>query len=168
MLDSLTLQHVLVNGTLISILLSIIILTSLMYNARLWLQDYPKPMRDKVPPLSAAEKRQRAILAVIVMGVLFGGTLLATLQLRAAQAGSLTFGVAYLYSFLLLLVFNLFDALVLDLLIIAWLQPKFVVLPGTEGMEYLFRDYRKHVGDFLKGMVFCVVASVPFAVIAIL
>jgi hypothetical protein len=35
-------------------------------------------------------------------------------------------------------------------------------------MEYLFRDYRKHLTDFLKGMVFCVVASLPFAIIAVI
>ena len=58
--------------------------------------------------------------------------------------------------------------LVLDLFILTLLKPKFVILPGAEGMEYLFNDYRKQLIDFLKGMVFSAVVSLPFAVIAVL
>src|SRR5215831_14375076 len=118
MLDSSVLQRSLIEGTILSVVLGVIVLGSLMYNARLWLQDYPKPIRDKVPPLSTTEKRQRAVLATAIMIILFGGILLATLQLRADQAGTITFGTAYLHIFLILMLFNLFDAVVLDLFII--------------------------------------------------
>jgi hypothetical protein len=168
MLDSLSLLRTLQNSILLSLALGMIILGSLMYNARLWLQDYPKPIRDKVPPLSRAEKRDRIIVAVLVMGLLFGGVILEVLQLRTAQPGAISFGVAYLHIFLMLAIFNLFDALVLDLFIITLLKPRFVILPGAEGMEYLFNDYHKHLTDFLKGIVFCLVASLPFALIAAL
>ena len=168
MLDSLALQHILIDGTVLSLVLGVIIFGSLMYNARLWLQDYPKPIQDKVPPLSDIEKRERVIISVAVIGVLVGGLLLEVGRLRTYPAGSLTFGSAYLHFFLLLLIFNLFDAVVLDLLIITVLKPRFVILPGAEGMEYLFNDYRKHLTDFLKGMVFCIVASLPFAAIAVI
>lgn len=168
MLDSSVLQHILINGILLSLVLGVIVVGSLMYNARLWLQDYPKPIRDKVPPLSATEKRERAILSLVLIGVLFGGLLLTTLQLKIYQAGALSFGAAYLYLFLMLVIFNVFDAVVLDLFLITLLKPKFVILPGAEGMEYLINDYRKHLADFLKGMVFCTVVSLPFAVIATL
>jgi hypothetical protein len=168
MLDSLALQRILINGTVLSLVLGVIILASLKYNARLWLQDYPKPIRDKVPPLSATEKRERAVVAVVVIGILLGGAVLQIAQLRASPAGTITFGAAYLSIFLVLAMFNLFDALVLDLIILTLFTPRFVILPGAEGMEYLFHDYRKHLTDFLKGMVFCAVASVPFAVIAVL
>ena len=40
---------------------------------------------------------------------------------------------------------------------------------GAEGMEaYIFNDYRKQGIDFLKGMIFCVVVSLPFALIAVI
>jgi len=168
MLDSLALQRILINGSVLSLVVGVIILGSLMYNARLWLQDYPKPIRDKVPPLSPAEKRDRAIVAVLFMSVMFGGVILETLYLRTGQAGAISFGAAYLHIFLMLAILNLFDALVLDLFIITLLKPRFVILPGAEGMEYLFHDYRKHLTDFLKGMVFCAVGSLPFAIIALL
>jgi hypothetical protein len=35
-------------------------------------------------------------------------------------------------------------------------------------MEHLLFDYRKQVVDFLKGVVFSAVASLPFAVIVII
>ena len=168
MFDSLALLRTLLNSVILSLALGVIIMGSLMYNARLWLQDYPKPIRDKVPPLSPAEKRDRVILTVLVLGVLFGGVLLEALQLRTAQPGTLSFGVAYLHIFLMLSVFNLFDAPVLDLFIITLLKPRFVILPGAEGMEYLFNDYRKQLTDFLKGIVFCLIASLPFSLIAVL
>jgi hypothetical protein len=168
MLDTLALQRILMNGTVLSLVLGVIILGSLRYNARLWLQDYPKPIRDKVPPLSAVEKRERLVLGLMVMGVLFGGVFLTTLQLRTYPAGAVSFGTAYLHIFLIVAMFNLFDAVVLDLFVITLLKPRFVILPGAEGMEYLFHDYRKHLTDFLKGMAFCAIASLPFALISVL
>jgi len=166
-MDTVTLQRIVLNATLFSFVLTVLILASLRFNARLWLQDYPKAMREKVPPLSATERRQRAVLAVLMMGILFGGILLTALDLRA-QRGTMPFGIAYLHIFAMLFLFNLVDAVIIDLLIISLLKPRFVILPGTEGMEGLFNDYRKQFIDFLKGLVFCTVASVPFALIAVI
>ena len=140
----------------------------IFYNARLWLQDYPQAIRDRVPPLSPAEKRERAVVAMLFIGLLLGGLTLEALRIRAEQSDSLTFGAAYLQIFLFLFIFNLFDALVIDLFILTLFKPRFAILPGAEGMEYLFNDYRKHLGGFLKGTVFCTLASLPFALIAIL
>jgi hypothetical protein len=168
MLDSVVLQRTLLNGIILSLVLGVIVIGSMMYNARLWLQDYPKPIRDKVPPLSSTEKRHRLVLQVLLMGVLFGGIILEALQLKTDQTRVISFSAAYLNLFLMLSIFNLFDALVLDLFILTLLKPKFAILPGAEGMEYLFNDYRKQLIDFLKGVVFCAVASLPFAVIAVL
>ena len=126
MLDSLALQRILINGTVLSLVLGVIVLGSLMYKARLWLQDYPKPIRDMVPPLSATEKRERAVVALVLIGVLLSAIILETLQLRINQAGAISFGTAYLHIFLMLAIFNLFDAVVLDLFIITLITPKFV------------------------------------------
>ena len=80
----------------------------------------------------------------------------------------LSFGAAYLHMFLLLAIFNLFDALVLDLIVLTWLKPKCMILPGAEGLEHLLYDYGKQLLDFFKGIVFCAVASLPFAALAVL
>jgi hypothetical protein len=170
MLDSLQVQRTLLNAVILSLLLGNILLAALMYNARLFLHDFPKAIQEKVPPLSPGEKRDRMVLTVLFMGVLLGGLILETVQLRQGnvQPGSLSFGAAYLHVFLLLAIFNLFDALVLDLIVLTWLKPKCMIPPGAEGMEHLLYDYGKQLRDFLKGMVFCAVASLPFAAIAVL
>jgi hypothetical protein len=167
MLDSLDVQRILFNGTLFSLTLGVIIIGSLIYNPRLWLQDYPKPIRDKVPPLSSSEKRDRAIVGILFLGTMVGGLILISLQLRTSYGSALPFGTAYLHSFLIMSMFNLFDALVIDLPI-AVLKPRFVIIPGAEGMEYLLQDYRQHFVNFLKGVLFCAIFSLPFAVLAVL
>ncbi len=165
MLDSQALQHTLLNGTILSLVLGIIIMGSLRYNARLWLQDYPKPIRDAVPPLTNTEKRERLVVGIIFMSILFGMVILEAVQLRG---DGVSFGTAYLHLFTLLLMFNLFDALVLDLFILALFKPKFAIPNGAENLAYLFNDYRKHLTDFMKGVVFCAVGSLPFTLIVIL
>jgi hypothetical protein len=164
MMNTLSLNQVLLDGTILSLLTGIVVIASLRYNARLWLQDYPKPIREKVPPLNTVERRERRIVAVVMLATLIGPLVYYAFQLRANP--ELTFGTAYLHFFLVLLIFNLFDAVVIDLVYLTWMTPKYVILPGSEGMEYLFHDYRMHFVNFLKGIVFCIVFSLPFAALA--
>jgi hypothetical protein len=159
-------QTALANGSIFSVALGLVILGSLAFNARLWLNDYPKPIRERVAPLSTAEKRDRGIVSMLFLGVLVGGLLFVVAQLRTIEG--ISFGAAYLHLFVILAMFNLFDAVVIDLLVITLLKPKFVIIPGAEDLVYLFHDYRKHMTDFLKGMVFCAVASLPFALLVVL
>jgi hypothetical protein len=65
-------------------------------------------------------------------------------------------------TFVMLMVFNLVDLLVLDWLIFVTIRPRIIVLPGTEGMEG-YRDYGFHFRAFLKGVVESLVASLLVA-----
>jgi hypothetical protein len=121
-----------------------------------------------VSPLTAQEKRQQKLMMLPFLVVMLGVPLYATLQLRTANGGSISFLSAYLNVFFILQIFNLFDAVVLDLIILTFMQPKFAVLPGTEGMEYLYRDWSMHLKNYLKGIVFCAVFSLPLALVALL
>jgi len=56
------------------------------------------------------------------------------------------------------MVFNVFDLLVLDWLLFCTIQPRFMALPGTEGMA-AYGDYGFHAVGFLKGTVFSLVAG---------
>jgi hypothetical protein len=167
-MDTLSLQRILIDGSLLSLTMGIIILGSLRYNPRLWLQDYPKEIREKVPPLTAQEKRQQRLLVVPFFLVMIGIPLGSTYLLRMESGGSITFLTAYLHTFLVANFFNLFDAVVLDFLILALIQPKFAALPGTEDMGYLYRDWGMHVRNYLKGIIVCGVLSAPIAFVATL
>jgi hypothetical protein len=154
------------NGIILSLVLGNITLAALMYNSRLLPQDFPKPIQEKVPPLLSVERRYRIILTILIMSVLLSGLILETVQLRqmnAGPAGVLSFGSAYVHVFLRLASFNIYDALVLDLGILTWLKPNCIFPPGAEGVEHLLYDYGKQLRDFLKGIFFCAVVSLPFA-----
>lgn len=58
------------------------------------------------------------------------------------------------------------DLVVLDWLVFLTLQPRFVVLPGTEGMEG-YRDLQFHVRGFARASVASlVIAAINAAVLA--
>ncbi len=63
------------------------------------------------------------------------------------------------------MIFNLVDLVILDWLIFVTLQPKFTVLPGTEGLAG-YKDYAFHFKAFLRGTVLCFLASLVIAGIA--
>jgi hypothetical protein len=64
----------------------------------------------------------------------------------------------------LLLVLQAVDLVVLDWLVFVTLQPRFVVLPGTEGMAG-YRDLRFHVRGFARASVASLVIAAVFAAV---
>lgn len=165
----LSISRVLTDGVLLSLALGVIIIASLMYNPRIWLQDYPENVRKRVPPLNDAEKRAQRILMIPFLLLFLVGPYLSTTALRAEQGGVLPFTVAYLNAFLVLNIFNLFDAVVIDLLILTLMKPRFMILPGTTLADYgEMYDWGTHLRNYLKGIVFSAVLALPVALVAIL
>jgi hypothetical protein len=162
-----SIERALIDGLLLSLGLTVIIIGSMIYNARLWLNDYPREIQAKVPPLTQEEKRQRGVLALLFLILMLAIPFLSTRQLRIDNGGTLPFVTAYLHTFVILQVFNLFDAAVIDLGL-AFTQPKFMILPGTEAMGYLYRDWGMHFKNFVKGIVICAVGSLLITLVAML
>ena len=158
--------RVLIDGLILSIGISIVILGSLAYNPRLWLQDYPAEIRQRVAPLTSAEKRTRGFVGFLFLGVAVAMLVYSIVQLRAANGGSVSLLTAYLHTFGVMMIFNIWDAVVLDLILLAGIKPKFAIIPGTEDMVYLFNNWNWHFVNFLKGIGFCAVISLPFALVA--
>lgn len=165
-MNTLSLERILIDGSLLSLAMGIIIFGSLIYNARLWLQDYPADIRAKVPPNTPQEKRLQRLLMIPFLLVMVGVPVYSTYLLRQENGGTISFLSAYLNVFFVLNLFNLFDAVVIDLLIGTFMKPKFAVIPGAEGMEYLFRNWGWHLANYLKGIGFCTVFSLPLALVA--
>jgi hypothetical protein len=163
-----SLQNVLVASAVLCLGMSIVVVGSLYINPRLWLQDYPAGIRAKVPPQTAQEKRMQKFVAVPFLLLMFGIPAYATYLLRMANGGSISFLNAYLNAFFILQIANLFDAVVLDLIVLTFMQPKFATIPGAEGMEYLYRDWSMHLKNFFKGIIICAVLSLPLAAVALL
>ena len=167
-MNTLSLNRILIDGTLLSLAMSVIIYASLRYNPRLWLQDYPAEIRAKVPPLTPGEKRAQRLLIIPFLLVMIGVPIYSTYLLRLENGGIISFLSAYLNVFFVTNLFNLFDAVVIDLLIGTFMKPKFAVIPGAEGMEYVFRNWGWHLANYLKGIVFCTIFSAPLALVALL
>jgi hypothetical protein len=129
----------------------------------MWVSKYPPDIQQKYGPMSPRSARLRPYVAVLVFMTALLVPLLGLFALRAA-VGEVPFILAFAFSSVTLLVFNLFDLLLLDWLLFCTVQPKLMVLPGTQGMPG-YKDYRFHFIGFLKGLIFCVVGGFVIALL---
>lgn len=156
-----SLTRIFTDGLLMSLILTVLIMASLWFNPRLWLQDYPADVQAKVPPKTPQEKRQTVLFGVPFFIIALGAPILSTWLLHD-RTPDLTFGAAFIHAAGVFMVFNLFDALIIDGLILMVFQPQFVIIPGTEGSAG-YHDIRFQVEAFLKGCVFSVVVGLLVA-----
>lgn len=158
---TLVLRHGLVYGAILSAVMSLSFLGLAYLNPEVWTADYPPDIREKFGPMSERAKKQRRLAGVPVFLLLFGILVLSAVELARIDGGS-TFLAVFLGAFVVLLVFNVVDLLILDWLIFVTIRPEFVVLPGTEGMQG-YRDYGFHFRAFLKGVAGSLIASLIVA-----
>ena len=95
--------------------------------------------------------------------ILLGFPVAAALSAKATHQGFLEI---FLSAFGVILLSNLVDWLILDWLIICTITPKFVVLPGTEGMAG-YKNYAMHFRGFLIGTALSVVVGLIIAGIVV-
>jgi hypothetical protein len=94
---------------------------------------------------------------------LLGFPAVAALSVKAANLGILSI---FLSAFGLVILCNLVDWLLLDWLIVCTITPKFMVLPGTEGMAG-YKNYGMHFRGFLIGTVLAAVIGLLLTVILV-
>ncbi len=151
------LQHSLIYGLILSGLLVVVMLASVRWNPAIWVDDYPPDIKARFGPPDARTQRQKLVLVIPFFGALIGTLTAATMALPAAGV-TLSFGAVFACAFLVVLVFNLVDLVVVDWLIFVTWQPRLIVLPGTAGMAG-YRDYGFHFVAFLKGLMLCLFAG---------
>jgi hypothetical protein len=156
--------NALIYGAVLSVVLVIIMVTSATIAPDMWVGDYPPDIKEKYGPMSEKARKVRPYIAIVFFTAMLLFPILALFRLEAQSAVPVNLGSAFLTSFLIFLVFNLFDLLILDWLLFATLHPKTMVLPGTEGMAG-YSDYRFHFVGFLKGLGFCLFGGLLVAVI---
>jgi len=158
--------HAVAAGLVLSAVVGALLIGILRVNAEILLHDYPPDIRAAWGPMTARTRRQRipvvcgllvAIVAVIVWS-------LSTLPTIAAREFSFSTAVAYFA--VMFGTFNAFDWLVLDCGLL-YFQPRFAVLPGTEGMKG-YRDYGFHFRGFLLGIPVVAVGSVFAAAMVVI
>lgn len=143
------------------VLFVVIVLTSLAYNPRLWIQDFPEEMQAEMTPLSPGERLERVLVAGLLVGVVIGIPLLSVLRLKSMQGG-ITFRQGFVHIWLIVMAVNLVDLVLVDWVIGLWWQPEVLSTPEIEaGSQY--NTYRFHVIEHLKGTVLLTIVALVLA-----
>ena len=144
--------RMLLHGGVLSLAATLVLLASLLLRPRLLLQDYPASIQAAVPPKSAEERRMALIVGVPFLALLLLFPAWSSWTLPMPDGRLPTFGALFVNGFVVASTFNVADWLILDWLVFCTLTPRFVVIPGTEGMP-AYKDYYFHFRGFLIGTV---------------
>jgi hypothetical protein len=145
-------------GIITSILCTITILASLAHNSRIWIRSAPKAMREASSPLTPEEKRLKLLWSIPVMLAMFGYPIYAAIQYEAVN-GAFTFGQAFLFFAIALLIWNLWDLVVVDWFIIVWWHPSIFDLPAEVAHLNHLNNYSFHLKQSLKGCIIVLILS---------
>jgi hypothetical protein len=151
-------QKILIDGAIYSLIASIFLLGTMRINPRLFLHDYPKDVQNKVPSKTTSEKQLSIFFGIGFLIILIFGPFLSTLTLKNANNETLSFWVLLINSFGVAFIFNVVDWLILDWLLFCTIQPKFMIIPGSEGMPG-YRNYWMHFRGFLIGSLISLVGG---------
>jgi len=158
-------SHLLTSAVICGLVLSLALTTIMIISGAvaldMWVGDYPPDIKEKFGPMSARAARIRPFVAALFFVVVLAIPLIGLSSVHSS-VDNIQFLPALVFSVIVLLVFNVFDLLVLDWLFFCTIQPRQMVLPGTEGMPG-YRDYRFHFNGFLKGLAFCSVGGLVVA-----
>ena len=156
-------QEALIYGLVLSLALTILMVICGAIALDAFVDDYPPDIKQKYGPMSPRAARLRPYFAVLIFSVVLIIPLIGLVKLQTGN-DSVAFLPALVFSGIVLLVFNTYDLIILDWIFFCTIQPRSMVLPGTEGMA-AYRDYRFHFIGFLKGLRFSAVGSLVIAVI---
>ncbi|MCR5376694.1 MAG: hypothetical protein K6E71_08100 [Lachnospiraceae bacterium] len=122
------------------------------------LHEYPKDIQKaSVLPEPTAEQEKKAKLFGAIGSLVIFGALIAFGLIRFAGSRE-SYAKVLLYIFIVAMIWNIVDLLVMDWLIICRITPKWVVIPGTEGCSG-YKDYFFHFKGFLIGCVYTAIMS---------
>lgn len=145
-------------GLVLSALLIILLLITQSINPEIMLNDYPPDIRKQYGQPQPKTRRQKLVASILFLSVIAAVLICSFKDLPRP----VDFGRAFLNIFVVFMTFNIVDLLIIDWLIFVWLQPRFVILTGTEGMAG-YRDYRFHFRGFLIGTVMITILSAVIA-----
>ena len=156
--------RVLVDGCVVSLVLTIYIIGTLRWNYRWWLADFPPDLQASLPPQTANEKQKGGLIGLGAFAIVLLGMAVSFILLKRQTPTEITFFSAWLHAFLFFQVFNACDLLVIDWIGCLFIDPSKPPIPGTENSPG-YRDYFFHVIGFLKGIVIGIFVSLLPAIV---
>lgn len=161
-------QHGVVYGLVLSVLFTLVLLGAVFVNTEIMMNDYPPEVKKAYGAEKDPKTRgQRRIFSLLFLAVLFGVITWSVVSAARASSTPLTFLPIFVLIFIEVFTFNLWDLLIIDWLIFNTIQPKFIFLPGTEGMP-AYKDYVFHFRGFLTGIAFSLVSALVLSGIALI
>jgi hypothetical protein len=155
------LRWILRDGLRLSLLASAYLMAVLYISPRIFLQDYPAQIQAAVPGKTAQEIRLSWILGLPFLMLLLAGPLLSTLAFERSGA-DVPVLAAFVHAFGVIFVFNVVDWLLLDWVVFCTWTPRFLVIPGSEGMA-AYKDYGFHFRAFLVGTTLSLLSGLATA-----
>ncbi len=143
----------------------ILILAIMWWNPEILLREYPPDIRQAHGPMSSRARRQHIVASVVFVAVFVGILVASYRHLAVTSGGQYTFRAAWMHTAVVLTTINLIDLIVVDWLIGIRLQPRMMILPGTQGLAG-YDDVRFHVRGFLIGLAGTLAASPIIGAIA--
>jgi len=98
--NQVSLKRVLIDGTILNVLLSIIVYGSIYANPLIWVHDYPPDIQTVVGDVDIPPA-QTIIFAVLLFGIVIGVVLYSNARLRRQNGGQLSFLAAFANSALI-------------------------------------------------------------------
>jgi hypothetical protein len=164
MVTQLIIKRILIDGAILTVIVAPIMVLALYINPRMALSDYPEDVKAAVPPRTKKEKRQGILIGLPFLLVVIAVPLYSTWLVKQQNGGVITYWMAFVTIFGVYLIPFLFDLIVLDILVFSTWTPKFLVIPGTEGMPG-YKDYSLHLKAHTRGSVILIVFSALLALI---
>ena len=140
--------HTLTYGSIAVLLSGAVLLAVLFLTPYALIDDYPEDIRQAAPSPTAGQKRAGVISGIVFVLVLFA-SITGVVWAWGAQHPEASYLELALMTYLLSVMFALFDLVIIDWLIICTWRPKTLVYPGTEYCEG-WRDYGFHVKEQLQ------------------
>jgi hypothetical protein len=153
---------ILLHGAILSAIVSLVLMSAVYYNPCFARRGLPGDIKEKVAPLTSQEKRRALFFAIPFFVLVIGGPFLSGLSLEIEAHGAISFLEIALHVFGVMFVVNLVDLVLLDWLIYCTITPRFVVIPGTEGMAG-YKDYLFHIRAHVRGTVLQVILALVLA-----
>lgn len=162
-----TLWDIVLHALLMGTLLFALVLIVLLINPEIMLNDYPPDIRDSYGPVGNKTKVAQAITGLVFIAIVVLAIAYSIKHIKVWSGGQLSFTTVYVDLFVMFSVFNLLDLIIMDWIICLVLRPRFIILPGTEGMKG-YEDWWFHFRGFLIGTLIIMLLSPAAASLVLL
>ena len=147
-------------GLVLSILFTIIVLGSYRIEPLMWASDFPEEVQQKIGeiPEEVIPLGWGVFLLIVTCSIVF--PVVMNRKIFKQQSEKATFLNLLLNAFLLLNFMNLWDAIVVDVLIFDLMKPDFMMIKGAEEYIETYVNAQFHFTAFFKGLPYLLVVAV--------